>query len=76
MSWSIAREDDTITEWERSDGYATVRIRERGDGGFVVRLDVMEQATDEAAYDRVRFDDRAAAEAHAESWRTARDLDE
>ena len=76
MSWSIARDDGTITEWERSDGYATVRIRARSDGGFVVRLDVMEQAADEAAYDRVRFDERAAAEAHAESWRAARDLDD
>ncbi len=76
MGWSIARDDDTITEWERSDGYATVRIRERSDGGFVVRLDVMEQAADEAAYDRVRFDERAAAEAHVESWRAARDLDD
>lgn len=47
-----------ITEWERSDGYATVRVRERGDGGFVARLDVMEQAADESAYERERFDDR------------------
>ncbi len=76
MGWSRGRDDDTITEWERSDGYATVRIRERGDGGFVVRLDVMEQATDESAYDRVRFDDREAAVAHAEAWRADHDLDE
>ena len=76
MAWSRSRDDDTITEWERSDGYATVRIRERSDGGFVVRLDVMEQATDERAYDRVRFDDREAAEDHAETWRAERDLDE
>jgi len=76
MGWSVSRDDDTITEWERSDGYATVRIRERGDGGFVVRLDVMEQATDERTYDRVRFDDREIAEAHAETWRAERDLDD
>ena len=76
MGWSLTRDDDTITEWERADGYATVRIRERGDGGFVVRLDVMEQAADDAAYDRVRFDDREAAEAHAAAWRADRELDE
>ena len=76
MGWSLTRDDDTITEWERADGYATVRIRERGDGGFVVRLDVMEQATDDDAYERVRFDEREAAEAHAEEWRVAHDLGE
>jgi len=62
MPWSLGREDDVITEWERSDGYyATVRVRERGDGGFVARLDVMEQAADESAYERERFDDRGRA---------------
>ncbi|EMA60929.1 hypothetical protein C470_07636 [Halorubrum distributum JCM 13561] len=76
MSWSLERDDGTISEWERSDGYATVRLRERAAGGFVARLDVMEQAADESAYERVRFDDREAAEARATEWRDARDLDE
>jgi len=69
MPWSLGREDDVITEWERSDGYATVRVRERGDGGFVARLDVMEQAADESAYERERFDDREAALDRAAAWR-------
>lgn len=76
MTWSLEREDDVITEWERSDGYATVRLRERGDGEFVVRLDVMEQAVDESAYVRERFDDREAALDLAATWRAERDLDD
>ena len=76
MSWSLRREDATITEWERSDGYATVRLRERGDGRFVVRLDVMEQAVDDRAYDRVVLDERAPAAEQAAVWRGEHDLDE
>ncbi|MDB2224549.1 hypothetical protein PM023_07680 [Halorubrum ezzemoulense] len=76
MSWSLERDDGTVTEWERSDGYATVRLRERTDGEFVVRLDVMEQAADDSAYERERFDARDAAEERAVAWRDARDLDD
>jgi len=76
MSWSLERDDGTVTEWERSDEYATVRLRERAAGGFVVRLDVMEQAVDESACERERFDGREAAEARATEWREARDLNE
>ena len=76
MGWSLERDDGTVTEWERSDGYATVRLRERTDGEFVVRLDVMEQAADDSAYERDRFDDRDAAEERAVAWRDARDLDD
>jgi len=76
MSWSLERDDGTVTEWERSDGYATVRLRARSAGGVVARLDVMEQAVDESAYERERFDDREAAEERAAAWRDARDLDD
>ena len=75
MGWSLRRDDGPITEWERSDGYATVRVRERGDGRFVVRLDVMEQAVDDRAYDRVVLDQREAAEERAAAWRVDHDLD-
>ena len=75
MSWSLEREDGRITEWERSDRYATVRLREHGDGRFVVRLDVMEQATDDRTYDRVVVDDRETAEAQAAAWRDDRDIE-
>jgi len=76
MDWSVGRDDDTITEWERADGYATVRLRERTDGGFIVRLDVMEQAVDESAYERERFDDRDAALERAAAWREERSPEE
>lgn len=76
MSWSVVRDDDAVTEWERSDGYATVRIREHAGGGRVVRLDVMEQATDDAAYARERFADPEDAERRAAAWRAERDLDD
>ncbi|WP_193309783.1 hypothetical protein [Halorubrum halophilum] len=75
MPWSLGRDDDVISEWERSDGYATVRLRERGDGGFVARLDVMEQAVDESTYKRERFDTRETALERAKAWRDARDID-
>lgn len=76
MCWSLGRDDETITEWERADGYATVRVRERADGGFVVRLDVMEQAADASAYERERFPDREAALDRAAEWREERALEE
>ncbi|MFC7323740.1 hypothetical protein ACFQMF_04000 [Halorubrum rutilum] len=76
MSWALGRDDEAITEWERADGYATVRVRERADGGFVVRLDVMEQAADASAYERERFADREAALDRAAEWREERALDD
>jgi hypothetical protein len=76
MGWSLGREDEAITEWERADGYATVRLRERADGGFVVRLDVMEQAADESVYERERFDDREAALDRAAAWRDERTVED
>ena len=76
MGWTLDRDAGTVTEWERSDGYATVRVRERGDGRFVVRLDVMEQAVDDRAYDRVVLDDRDAAAERAATWRAEHELDD
>jgi len=76
MSWTLSREDEAIAEWERADGYATVRVRERADGGFVVRLDVMEQAADASAYERERFADREAALDRAAEWREERAIED
>ncbi len=53
-----------------------VRVRERADGGFVVRLDVMEQAADASAYERERFDDREAALDRAAAWREERTVED
>lgn len=75
MPWSVRRDDGTITEWERSDGYATVRVRDRVDGRFVVRLDVMEQAPEGRRYERETYEDREAAEERAAEWRAEHTLD-
>jgi len=74
--WSVSREDDVVTEWQRSDGYATVRVRERADGEYVVRLDVMEQAVDGRVYERERHPDHESATTRAAEWRTTHTLAE
>lgn len=68
MEWSLTRDDDSVTEWERDDGYATIRIREKSTDSFVVRLDVLEQADDDR-YKYESVDGRAEAEELAERWR-------
>ena len=74
MDWTCVREDGIITEWERQDTYATVRIREHPSGECVVRLDVMEQAVDERTYERKVVADREAALEQAADWRAERAL--
>lgn len=76
MSWTLTRESAAVTEWERSDDYATIRKRERGDGGYVVRLDVMEQAEDERQYERESFSSESGADALVEEWQAEYDLEE
>lgn len=76
MSWTLERDSEHVTEWERSDDYATIRKRERGDGGYVVRLDVMEQAEDERRYERESFSSEADADALVEEWQAVYDLEE
>lgn len=76
MSWTLERDSERVTEWERSDDYATVRKRERGDGGYVVRLDVMEQADDASQYERETVEREADADALVEEWKTEHDIAE
>lgn len=76
MSWSLERDTERITEWERGDDYATIRKRERGDGGYVVRLDVMEQADDASQYERETVGTEADADALVEEWQAEYDLEE
>jgi hypothetical protein len=70
MEWEQTREG-AVDEWTRRDGLATVRVRERPDGGFVTRYDRLEQAPEGRAYRRERCQDRAAAERLAAEWRAA-----
>lgn len=61
--------DDGLVEWTRRDGLATVRVRERADGGFVVRYDRLEQAPEGETYRRERCADRETALELAAAWR-------
>lgn len=73
MPWTETRAEERLTEWTREDGYATVRLRERADDGFVVRLDVMEQAPDGRAYERRSARSRKQARSIVDRWRDAYD---
>mgnify|MGYP006914321707 CR=1 FL=1 len=68
MEWEQTRTGE-VEEWTRTDGLATVRLRERADGSFVVRYDRLEQATEGRDYRYERRSDREAAARLAAAWR-------
>jgi hypothetical protein len=68
MAFERTTDTDELTEWERADGHATIRIRERADGGFAVRYDQLHQADGGRGYAYETVDTRAAAEALVEAW--------
>lgn len=68
--WDRTRDDAELTEWTRQDGYGSVRMRQRPDGRWVVRLDLLMQAPDGPAYEHQVLDDRSAAVAAAAAMRT------
>jgi hypothetical protein len=74
VTWREVDARRGVTEWERSDGHATVRLRERAGGGYVVRFDRLVQAPEGDGYRRARVDDREAATALAAEWRATYDL--
>ncbi|MFC7096622.1 DUF7543 family protein [Halobaculum marinum] len=74
MPWSPVDTAERYDEWTRADGFATLRVRERRDGSYVVRLDRMEQAPDGRAYRRERVADREAADALVAEWKREFDL--
>ncbi|SFR44962.1 DUF7543 family protein [Halogeometricum limi] len=76
MSWQEVRADGQITEWERSDGTATIRLRRRVDETFVVRLDRLYQSDEGRGYRRERFDSEDEALALVEEWREEYDVDD
>ncbi|PNW31126.1 UNVERIFIED_CONTAM: hypothetical protein BEN50_20060 [Euhalothece sp. KZN 001] len=67
--WHRTRDDSTLVEWTRRDGYGTVRMRRRPDGRWVVRLDLLMQAPDGPVYEQAVVDDRTAATAAADALR-------
>jgi len=68
MEWEQTREG-AVEEWTRTDGLATVRLRERADGTYVVRYDRLEQAPEGRAYRYERRGNRGAATDLAAAWR-------
>lgn len=76
MGWREPTTEGPLTEWERSDGEATVRLRELPDGSYAVRLDRMHGAPDGGEYRRERRPDREAAESLAAAWREDCDVSE
>lgn len=75
MSWERIAERDRITEWRRSDGNATIRLRERATGGWTVRLDRMEQAPEGSTYRHEDLDEYEEAEALVEEWQAEFDVE-
>ncbi|UIO99321.1 hypothetical protein Hbl1158_12395 [Halobaculum sp. CBA1158] len=69
MAWTRTETPEGYEEWERDDGDATLRVRERVDGSYVVRLDRLEQASDGRDYRRERVADRGAADALLAEWK-------
>jgi hypothetical protein len=68
VNWTEVRADDRVTEWERTDGNATIRLRRGPDGAWAVRLDRLHQADGGRLYRRERVDDEAAARDLVERW--------
>lgn len=76
MGWSPVETTERYDEWERADGFATIRLREHADGSVVVRVDRLEQAPDGRGYRRQRVADRETAEALVAEWKTEFDHDD
>jgi hypothetical protein len=75
MGWTEReRGPSAVEEWERDDGWATVRLRSRADDSWVVRLDRLTQAPEGSLYREERVRSRAAAEDLAADWRETYDV--
>ncbi|TQQ79914.1 hypothetical protein EGH24_10555 [Halonotius terrestris] len=68
MEYERTTDDEELTEWERADGNATIRLRERADGQFAVRYDQLHQAEGGRAYAYETVESREAAEELVAAW--------
>jgi hypothetical protein len=75
MGWQVVRSTGRLTEWEREDGHATLRLRPGTDGSWVVRADRLVQAPEGDGYRRETVPSREAAEAVVERWQRTFDVD-
>ncbi|WP_049984861.1 DUF7543 family protein [Halobellus rufus] len=71
MEWSRSEDGEAFVEWTREDGYATIRRRQRADGGWVVHYDRLYQAPEGSGYRRERVADLEAADELVEAWQTS-----
>ena len=70
MEWEQTTAEDGIDEWTRADGNATIRLRQRTDGRFAVRLDRLYQADEDRGYAYEVVESREAADALVDDWQT------
>ena len=70
MEWEQTTAEDGIDEWTRADGNATIRLRQRTDGRFAVRLDRLYQADEDRGYAYDVVETREAADALVDDWQT------
>jgi sugar/nucleoside kinase (ribokinase family) len=76
MSWTERTDTTVVEEWRREDGWATIRLRRRGEGSWLVRLDRLTQAPEGSLYREERLDTRSAADALVAEWRETYDVSE
>ncbi|ERH01986.1 MAG: hypothetical protein J07HN6_01548 [Halonotius sp. J07HN6] len=69
MEFERTTDEAELTEWTRSDGNATIRLRRRADDRFAVRYDQLHQAEDGREYAYETVDSREAAEDLVDAWR-------
>jgi hypothetical protein len=76
MGWTERRRgaDGSLVEWERADGWATLRRRRRADGTWVVRLDRLTQAPEGSLYREERTETRADADRVVAAWQATYDV--
>lgn len=73
MTWERVTDEKRLIEWKRSDGYATIRLRERPDGRCTVRLDRLHQAPEGREYRHETVDSREEAMTLIEEWQVGFD---
>lgn len=70
MDWEQTTEEDGLQEWTRADRNATIRLRQRTDGQFAVRLDQLYQADEGRGYEYEIIESRDAAEQLVADWKS------
>ena len=68
MDWEQTTVEDRVQEWTRADRNATIRLRQRTDGQFAVRLDQLYQADEGRGYAYEVLESREAAEKLVAEW--------